>query len=166
MRGGACGRAAVAAVAAAVAAAEAVREDMDMDMADPEVTAGMGMVDTEVTADTAVDTVDTVDTAVDTAVDMVDMVDTVDLAVGEAARAFPTSDQQFEFLMKLPLPYRYQWLSINDIQEERVYKDIFNKTVVNIDKWISRAWAISRSISSWVIGLDSDRDSWIALASA
>ncbi|KAF0308690.1 hypothetical protein FJT64_020141 [Amphibalanus amphitrite] len=56
----------------------------------------------------------------------------------DAVPAFPTTDRQFEFLMSLPLPYPYQWLSINDIQEERAYKDIFNKTVVSIDTWITR----------------------------
>ncbi|KAF0304875.1 hypothetical protein FJT64_023396 [Amphibalanus amphitrite] len=66
----------------------------------------------------------------------------------EAVPAFPTSDQQFEFLMKLPMPYPYQWLSINDIQEERVYKDIFNETVVNIEHLDYSIWkAVSQPLA-------------------
>ena len=55
----------------------------------------------------------------------------------EAVPAFITSDDQFNFLMSLTLPYPYQWLSINDFEEEGVYKDLTNSTTVDIENWIS-----------------------------
>ena len=59
----------------------------------------------------------------------------------QAVPAFITTDQQFDFLMSLPLPYDYQWLSINDFQEEGVYKDLFNETTVDIENWISPSFS-------------------------
>ena len=56
----------------------------------------------------------------------------------QAVPAFITTDDQFNFLMTLPFPYEYQWISNNDYEEEGVYKDLFNTTVVDISQnWIS-----------------------------
>ena len=55
----------------------------------------------------------------------------------QALPAFITTDQQFNFLVSLPMPYPYQWVSNNDFQEEGVYKDLFNVTTVDIEDWIS-----------------------------
>ena len=55
----------------------------------------------------------------------------------QAVPAFITSDAQFNFLMSLTLPTCCQWVSNNDFEEEGVYKDLFNKSTVNVDNWIS-----------------------------
>ena len=56
----------------------------------------------------------------------------------QAVPAFITSDDQFNFLMTLKFAYPHQWISINDFEEEGVYKDLFNTTTVDIpDNWIS-----------------------------
>ena len=58
----------------------------------------------------------------------------------QALPAFITNDAQFNFLLNMTFPYLYQWVSINDFQEEGVYKDLFNTTAVNIDNWISPSY--------------------------
>ena len=55
----------------------------------------------------------------------------------QAVPAFITTEDQFNFLKNMSMPFPHQWVSINDFQEEGVYKDLFNTTVVNIDNWIS-----------------------------
>ena len=55
----------------------------------------------------------------------------------EAVPALITTDDQFNFLMSMPMPYPYQWLSINDFEEEGVYKDLTNSTTVDLGNWIA-----------------------------
>ena len=55
----------------------------------------------------------------------------------QALPAFITNDAQFNFLLQMKFSYEWLWVSINDFEEEGVYKDLFNNKVVNIDNWIS-----------------------------
>ena len=54
----------------------------------------------------------------------------------QAVPAFITTDDQLNYLKTLKFSAA-QWTSINDLEEEGVYKDLFNTTTVDLTNWMN-----------------------------